>query len=177
MHIHFNPTTDGGRIIDIDMPLGKGRIVVKPDGSMGEYQFKILNENTDQAFARERSGVTSNGHKPIATAVPASLPPPAPPPINRFELPGDRLAAAFESVGISKTSGCGCESHQAQMNAWWIGIEKEFLDATQKELMATYINRYGLTIAGGMVAEAIKRKMMVSPVKALRAVRRAFKVD
>jgi hypothetical protein len=168
MHILLTPLEDGGRQLDIDMPLAKGLIKTDKDGQVIHWQFRprnpehyIIGDNTQQ------HKVLPNGSiEPMKPGNKADNETKVYKP--KFELPGDKLAQAFENVGIKKKSGCSCQEHQNKMNEFWIKLEQEYPNASQKELSKMYVNKHGLTIAKWLAAEAIKQRVVITPTQLLK---------
>jgi hypothetical protein len=186
MHILLTDTKDGGRQLDIDMPLGNGLIKIDSTGRLIHYQFRPTDPyeyEVNQRLKAKQSKLlegSSFDNMPLPNNTKAHTPvisPKTNEPITfvdnsnytpRFELPGDKLAKAFESVGIKPTEGCSCKSHQKKMNELWMALEKQNPTATQSQLNLMYVNKYGLTIAKWLTAEAFKQKVIITPGQILK---------
>jgi hypothetical protein len=186
MHILLKNLDDGGRELDIDMPNGKGLIRVDSSGRPYHFQFRPLdpelNPPTRSIIPNPMpDGMKATADKKALTCAekaqsPKQIEPPKPYQ-PRFELPGDKLARAFENAGIQKKEGCSCQGHQNQMNALWIDLEKENPDATLKQLSMMYVNKYGMTIASWLAAEAVRQRVIVSPNKLLKITKEVMGID
>lgn len=104
--------------------------------------------------------------RPVAVAEPVE-----PPYAARFPLPGEQLTAIFKAAEIEPKPGCQCRQHAAQMDRWWIELEKAHPDAIRADLMTRFVASHGATIIGWLTAEAVRSRIIPNPVKLWKAVR------